>query len=271
MGQISTLAGVIGLWVGVSVSLWGAQRLRKWFKRRRERALAAEASRIVDEIQAIFDNARSGLFTDAARSEGVRAAAARMARRLAEQSPHFDRAATLSSEIRLCFKTEEHPGLAETLQIRRDLWAAAEALQARDWREMAGAFADESAFEASRTDAIALAFKKTPGGGEKQEDHPDPIDARLSSAREATANFSKALEDRIEADQERERLPTTAEILAPLRVAARGVSRLWRRARLWSLRARSQSRKMARHVQSGTVALRRRVQALTERHRTPFP
>jgi hypothetical protein len=114
---------------------------------------------------------------------------------------------------------------------------------------MGEAFAGESAFENCRAEALALVFKQAPAGGDA-----DPIDARLSQAREAAASFAKAVGDGIQAAQERERLPTTGEIAAPLRAA-------YRRTRMMAQRIR-QSKAVGRgliRVRRLSIIMRRRM------------
>lgn len=266
MGRISSLTGVILAWLGVSVGLWGLQALRTWAKRRRERKLADDACRIVDEAQTYFDGVRRSLSDDAACSgeeeekaeekdqrQISRDAASRMLFRLRGQSAYFDGAAALRMKILSEMKGREHPGLAEILQIRRDLWGAVEVLLAEDHREMGDAFAGESDFERCRGEAMAVVFKEAPGAGGARQN--DPIDLRLFQARVAAGGFAEAVEAEIHAARERERLPTLGEVAAPPLSLARAFGRYAGAAGVYLRAVYRRSRATARKVrQSEAVA-----------------
>jgi hypothetical protein len=260
MGQISSLTGIILAWLGVSIGLWALQALRLRGRRRRMRKLARDACHVVDEAQALFDGVRGGFPEGAAscgegegQRQGMSDAAKQMLFRLREQSAYFAGASALRGEILSLMKDREHPGLAGTLEIRRDLWGAAEVLLAEGHRDMGDAFAEESDFERGRAEAMALTFKRAPvveGVGQE-----DPIDLRLFEARAGADGFERAVEDEIHAARERERLPTVGEIVAPLLAAAWALRRYASVAGIYLLAAYRQGRTVAHTVrQSEAVA-----------------
>jgi hypothetical protein len=227
MWRFSSPTGVFLTWVGVSVGLWGWSALQSRRDRRLRRELIAQAGECVNQAHAVFDSIRDGA-PDAACSGARRSGSgfhretiSRTLSRIQEHAGYFEGVSALGAKICGYPKLGDHPALAEILQIRRDLWGAANVALVEDLRKLGDAFAAESAYERFRAEAASLLFKAAPHAG------GDPIGLRLSLAREEAARFAARVEEEICAREERERLPTRAELTARASAVIRTVLRGW--------------------------------------------
>jgi hypothetical protein len=117
--------------------------------------------------------------------------------------------------------------LSEILQIRRDFWAASEIFLMDDIRSLSPELADDAAYETFRREARALLFNDAfiSGDGEIHLEHHDPVELRLSIAREQATAFLAEVDRSIAAEREKNRLPRPAEIIAvPWRLLVAAVS-----------------------------------------------
>ncbi len=221
MKAFSSLAAVVALWLGVSFSLWFVHRL---FRRRdgsRQRQLSAAALGLVDEGAAVFSalRARASQSVNASGAYGWNSGDAREALQdevrallnaIEAKSSYFDRVKVAKKKIEKAFGLSDFAPLAEILQIRRDFWAASEIFLIEDIRALGAELTEPESYETFRAEALALLFRD---GNARQRDG-DPVEMRLSIAREETAAFSAQVEETIAAKLEKGRAPTPAEIIA---------------------------------------------------------
>lgn len=278
MGQSPLSPEVILLWVGLSAALWAQHRLRLIRRHRRERETAGQAARCVDQAQAVFDavrapaSAEAATAADAGDRKQVRLAALEVLRRLQEQSGYFDAAAALDRKTQTELERQERSALGEILEIRRDLWGAANVVLKGERRRPGGvpeappahehsahehSACETSIHETSWGEAARLLFKDAKSGEAKNGE--DPIDLRLSWARQASSAFVDRLEKRLSAIEERERLPTGAGLSAILKGGRRFLA-LFSAANL----ASPPRRGLKRVVLEGFAALK---SAVAARHR----
>ncbi len=219
MNDAASLGLVIALWLLLSLGLWWLQRRSQRLKRKRQRQLVGLIAKAVGDAQAVFDAIRRPLADmpadDAERADNSDATARRrfettaLLRRIQEQGDYFDTIRALIPRMKAELGLDDCPPLTEVMQIRRDLWASSEIILVEDLRTLGDAFAEEGAYEAFVEEAERLLFLgRTPPG----ED--DPIDLRLAVARADVEQFARDIEADITLAEEKERLPTPAEIVA---------------------------------------------------------
>ncbi len=219
MNDAASLGLVLALWLLLSLGLWWLHRRSQRLKRKRQRQLVGLIAKAVGDAQAVFDAIRRPPADmpadDAIRADTPDATARRrlettaLLRRIQEQGDYFDTVRALIPRMKADLGLGDCPPLTEVLQIRRDLWASCEIILVEDFKTLGDAFAEEGAYEAFVEEAERLLFLgRTPPG----ED--DPIDLRLAVARADVEQFARDIEADITLAEERERLPTPAEIVA---------------------------------------------------------
>jgi len=246
MQQITSFIGVIAVWLIVSVGLWWVHRAYVHAKQQRRLALANEGWTRVREASEIFADIRAAGFASGA--AGVQARTNALLSRISDYSDFFDDVSALRAELSRTLKRDDCPPLTEILNMRRDMWAAADVLLIDDPAVFGEAFADPGAYEAFCRDAEDLLFLDA----EPLQD--DPIALRLALADEDMQTFVSGVEGEIADERERERLPTWREIVAyPIswaQAVPRGVALLVRAG----LRAGGQLVRLA--AGAGRVAMR---------------
>ncbi len=247
MQDFVSFAGIIALWLLVSVGLWLAGRQ---IARRRRGRLSADVARmceLAEEAQSIFDTIRTPAASHpAGDQDATRQATVALLRRIQDQGAFFDNVKAHQQPVRRRLGIAECPPLAEILHIRRDLWAASEIVLAEDLKTLGGAFAEAGSFERFYREAAELLFKSA---------HDDLIDLRLSMARADAVQFARDVEDDIRAAGEQERLPTPREAVAYPVGFVRAAPAYARGFRAQVMEAAGQVRAAARTVRSSeTVA-----------------
>src|SRR5208337_1270298 len=123
------------------------------------------------------------------------------------QSGYFERVNAAKKKLQQTFGVPDMLALSEILQIRRDFWAASEIFLMDGVQELGPEFADAKAFEAFQAEARALLFNDgTAVSG-------DPVELRLSIAREDALAFKAEAERAIAAELEKSRFPTAREFI----------------------------------------------------------
>ena len=136
-------------------------------------------------------------------------------KRIQEHGEFFDKVNTLRVQMQASLGIEDHAALTEILHLRRDLWAASEIVLVEDPASFGTTFAEAGSYERFRDEAVRLLFKSA----EPPHGDGDSIDLRLSLASKDADAFIVELREAIRLAQERDRLPTIAEITAyPLAV-----------------------------------------------------
>ncbi len=228
MKTFSSLAAVVALWLGVSFLIWLLYRLLRRRDGSRQNRLASDALGIIDEGEAVFNALRSrapeaiivgglsGWHSDDPRErlqEDVRS----LLNAIEAQSPYFERVNAAKKKIQKTFGLPNFPPLAEILQIRRDFWAASEIFLIDDIRTLGAELAEAQSYETFQAEARGLLFKE---GNAAARAEGDPVELRLSIAREEAAAFGIRVQEAIAAELEKGRLPTPAEVIAvPMNLA----------------------------------------------------
>ncbi len=206
MQQITSILGVIVVWLIVSVGAWWLHRLFVHRKQRRKLALANEAWMRVREAPEIFADIRAaGMRIDAA---GGQARTHALLSRVRDYSDYFDDVSALRAELSRTLKRDDCPPLTEILNLRRDMWAAADVLLIDDPAVFGEAFSEPGAYEEFCRDAEDLLFL------DSAPLRDDPIALRLALADEDMQTFVSGVEGEIADERERERFPTWREIVA---------------------------------------------------------
>lgn len=219
MQDLTSFLIVIALWVAISFAFWWFHRRAQRRQRARQRELAAQVWMRVREAQDIFDTIRKQHepapsktgepALDKKNPAALRAQTTLLLRRIQENGSYFDKVRALFPNLKTQLGISECPPLAEVLQIRRDLWAASEIILVEDFKLLGDAFEEPGSYENFVADAERLLFSGQAGEGED-----DLIDLRLAVARADVEHFVHAIEQDIKLAEEKERLPTTAEIVS---------------------------------------------------------
>jgi hypothetical protein len=215
MRDITSFIIVIALWLAISFTLWRFHRLGQRRKARRQRELVAQVWAKVREASSVYDAIRTAIpapvhnAAAAENSADLRTQTTALLRRVQEAGPFFDSVRGLEPQLRKLLNVEKCPLLQEILQIRRDLWAASEIILIDDVASLGDAFADAGSYEEFCREAQRLLFKGAAGDSED-----DLIDLRLAVARADVEAFAAGIEAEIFAAEERERMPTIAEIVS---------------------------------------------------------
>ncbi len=222
MKTFSSLAAVVALWLGVSFSIW----LVYWLLRRRDGSrqnqLTASALELIHEGEAVFGALRSRASEPASaggayswRSDDPRETLQEAVRGLLNgieaESSYFDRVKAAKKRIEKTFSVPDFLPLSEILQIRRDFWAASEIFLIDDIRSLGAELAEAQSYETFRDEALALLFKDGNAAGRADG---DPVELRLSIAREEADAFAIHVEEVVAAELEKGRFPTPGEIVA---------------------------------------------------------
>lgn len=274
MDELLSFAGVIALWLALSVGLWRLHRAWKERASTRDIALAHQAAAKTDAAPAVFDAIRGAGIPVRRRGDIglITAETHALLKRIQTHGAYFDGVTALRLQIRRLNKDADCPPLSEILHIRRDLWAAAEIVLMEDVSQLGEAVASPEQYEELRAEAAALLFAvvKARGGEE------DLIGLRLSLARDAAAAYIKDVEERVRLAREQERLPTFGEVIAYPIAAARALPGQWRTARAHAVRfaqvvmALAASIRESRSVTKGVAELRRAREELPGRLATAF-
>jgi hypothetical protein len=217
----SSLAAVVALWLGVSFGLWLLYRL---FRRRdgsRQKQLANSPLALIEEGAVVFGELRVRASSSPSAEGGYRWLGDDVSDPLHEdvrhflnaleaQSAYFDRVNAAKRKIEKSFAVEDFLPLSELLQIRRDFWAASEIFLIDDIRALGAELADVRAYENFKAEALALLYKDYA----VLNADGDPVNLRLSLAREQAAAFAFEVEQKLAAEREKSRLPRPAEIAA---------------------------------------------------------
>lgn len=288
MQDLSSFLFVVALWLGASVGLWWVHREGLRRKRRRQREVVARIWSKVRSAQAVYDEIRqdgeewaaipeSGAATNVSGVDeqgeansadpalALRNRTTMLLRRVQEAGPFFDSVRALHPEMQRLLGIDTCPPLSEILQIRRDLWAASEIILIDDIAALGDAFAEPGSYKRFCEDARRLLFK----GEAEAVGADDLLDLRLSVARTDVELFAAGVEEEILAAEERERLPTPAEIISYPVAAVRAIPGQWRVFRAYAGESMEHVRLAARNLrESQTVA-----EALSElrRAREEFP
>ncbi len=218
MKIFSSLAAVMALWLAVSFLLWLAYRVfRRRDGSRQEQSLAG-AIALLDEAGPVFATIRTRASAAATAEGNYRFNRGRPEETLREdvrcllntieaQSGYFERVNAAKKKLQQTFGVPDMLALSEILQIRRDFWAASEIFLMDGIQELGPEFADAKAFEAFQAEARALLFNDgTAVSG-------DPVELRLSIAREDAFTFKAEAERAIAAELEKSRFPTAREFI----------------------------------------------------------
>lgn len=206
MEQALSVLGVIAVWLVLSVGSWRLHRLHAHRRQRRRLALANEAWMRVREAPEIFADIRAaGAASGAADAQ---TAANALLSRVRDYSDYFDDVSALRAELARVLGRDDCPPLTEILDIRRDIWAAADVLLIDDPAVFGDAFDEPGSYAAFCEDAEDLLFLDGPPVAE------DPMVLRLALADEDMQTFVSGVESEIADERERERLPTVREIIA---------------------------------------------------------
>jgi len=206
MEQAFSFLGVIAVWISLSVVAWWLHRLHVHRKQRRRLALANEAWMRVREAPEIFADIRAaGAASGAADAQ---AATYALLNRVRDYSDYFDDVSALRAELARALGRDDCPPLTEILNIRRDIWAAADVLIIDDPAVFGDAFDEPGSYAAFCEEAEDLLFLDGPPLAE------DPMVLRLQMADEDMQTFVSGVEGEIADERERERLPTAREVIA---------------------------------------------------------
>jgi len=223
MEQAYSFLGVIAAWVGLSVAAWWLHRLYIHRKQRRRLALANEAWMRVREAPEIFADIRAA--GGASGGADVQARTYALLNRVRDYGDYFDDVSALRSELARALGRDDCPPLTEILNIRRDIWAAADVLIIDDPAVFGDAFDEPGSYAAFCEEAEDLLFLEGPPLPD------DPMVLRVQMADEDMQTFVSGVEGEIADERERERLPTLREIIAYPVAWMRAVPRLL--AALW--------------------------------------
>jgi len=217
MQQITSVLGVIAVWIALSVGAWWLHRLYARRRQRRKLALANEAWMRVREAPEIFADIRSAGFASGAADMTGRTNA--LLTRVNDYSDYFDDVSALRAELSRALGRDDCPPLTEILNMRRDIWAAADVLLIDDPQVFGEAFSEPGAYEEFCRDAEDLLFL------DAAPLRDDPVSLRLAMADEDMQTFVSGVEGEIADERERERFPTWREIIAYPIAWARAVPR----------------------------------------------
>src|SRR5579883_1545567 len=240
MKAFSSIAAVLSLWLAVSFLLWLCYRIFRRSGGAKQRRLAAAASGLVEEGTAVFDELRTPASAGRAMSPGLtsgepenilREDVTGLLNAIEAKSSYFDRVITAKKKIQKTFRLEEFEPLSEILQIRRDLWAASEIFLVDDIRALGPELSDAHAYDKFRTEACVRLFRNGETLSVSGAESHDPVDLRLSIAREEAAAFMRHVDEAVAAELEKSRFPTPAEIVAVPWALVKGIAFTLREAR----------------------------------------
>jgi hypothetical protein len=206
MQQITSVLGIIAVWLLLSVGAWWLHRLLVHRKQRRKLALANEAWMRIREAPEIFADIRASGMAIAMADRPGRTHA--LLSRVRDYGDYFDDVSALRAELSRALKRDDCPPLTEILNLRRDMWAAADVLLIDDPAVFGEAFSQPGSYEEFCRDAEDLLFL------DAEPLRDDPIALRLSLADEGMQTFVSGVEGEIADERERERFPSWREIIA---------------------------------------------------------
>jgi len=226
MQEITSILAVIAVWLVVSLACWRVHRVWSRRTQRRKLALANEAWMRVREAPEIFADIRAAGAGLAGASVQDRTNA--LLSRVREYGDYFDDVSALRAQLARTLDRDDCPPLTELLNMRRDIWAAADMLLIDNPHVFGDAFAEPGSYEAFCDEAREQLFLDAP------PDPGDPMALRLAFAEEDMQTFVSGVEGEIADERERERLPTWREIIAYPVASVRAVPALagwlWRGA-----------------------------------------
>jgi len=226
MQEITSVVGIIAVWLIASIGAWWLHRLFVHRKQRRKLALANEAWMRIREAPEIFADIRAAGMAIAMADRPARTHA--LLSRVRDYGDYFDDVSALRAELSRALKRDDCPPLTEILNLRRDMWAAADVLLIDDPAVFGEAFSEPGSYEEFCRDAEDLLFL------DAAPLRDDPIALRLSLADEGMQTFVSGVEGEIADERERERFPTWREIIAHpvswVRAVPRGLAWLARMA-----------------------------------------
>jgi len=206
MQEITSILGVITLWILLSVGSWWLHRLYVHRKQRRKLALANEAWMRVREAPEIFADIRAAGLASGA--PDVQARTNALLSRVRDYGDYFDDVSALRAELSSALGRDDCPPLTEILNMRRDMWATADVLLIGEPAVFGDAFSEPGAYEDFCREAEDLLFL------DAAPLKDDPIALRLALADEDMQTFVSGVEGEIADERERERFPTWREIAA---------------------------------------------------------
>jgi hypothetical protein len=224
MKTFSSVAAVMALWLGISFLLWLAYRIFRRHDGSKQMRLIGGAIGLAGEAGPVFSTIRTRAsgrvtaegnyrFSPGAPDETLREDVRALLNAIEAQSAYFERVNAAKKKIQQTFNVPDFLALSEILQIRRDLWAASEIFLMEGIRELGPEFADAKTFESFQAEARALLFEDH-GTAAGEEAAADPVELRLSIAREDALAFKAQAESAIAAELERSRFPSAAELVA---------------------------------------------------------
>lgn len=237
--------------------------------------MANEAWLRVREARGIFDDIRLALPLPATaepmfyaghgpgNAETLQTKTLALLQRMQAHEDYFDSVSALRAELSRTLKRDDCPPLSELLNLRRDIWAAADVLLIDDPESFGDAFAQPGSYHEFSREAEELLFKR--GALDKE----DPIDLRIAVAGREMEQFVYEVEKEIEAERERERLPTVSEIISYPVSAIKALPRQLRAAREYIHESYTYLEEMAGNVR-GSPAIRKALGEL-RRARKEFP
>ncbi len=255
MNEVWSIMGAIALWLGFSIALWWLRR--RWVHSRQSRQIeqANRALALAKDAQSVFDAIRSPVpFQTRANGDNARHTAEThsVLKRIQAHGAFFDDANALRVQIQASLDIDDHPALAEILHLRRDLWAAGEIALADDHNRFGDAFEGEGTYQHFRAEALRVLLKQQ---GDVPDD--DVIDLRLSLALKDAEAFLVALQETIDAAQQKDRIPTISEIAAYPLAAARALPRNLHRTAMFAGALVAHAKEMARALRDMETAARR--------------
>ena len=255
MKAFSSLAAVMVLWLAVSFGLWLVYRLLRRRDGSRQERLLSDALALIGEGAAVFAALRTRASKRAAGAggygagpkqsgEALRGDVRGLLNAIEAQSAYFERVNTVRRKIQRTFGLPGFPPLSEILQIRRDLWAASEIFLMEGIRELGPELADAQAYETFEAEARALLFKDGAGSSS------DPIELRLAIASEAALAFQAESIRLLQAELDKSRFPSPAELIAVPWSAVKGLAKGLRQARHLLADAATAAQALARTMTS---------------------
>ena len=213
MSDFLALGGTIAIWLAISFALWLGRRF--WIRSRQNRRLkhAASAAQLVRRAGQVFDTIRTPSPPDTVSTNSrayLRSETHALLARIQQQGGYFDQVNSLRVNIQAVIGVEDHKGLSDILDLRRDLWAGSEIVLVEDPAQFGRTFADEGSFERLQAEAVRTLFKFP----ELTEAGEDVIGLRVALAIQEADHFEAELAAAVAEARERDRLPTPAELAA---------------------------------------------------------
>jgi hypothetical protein len=226
MDSLASIFGIVGWWIALSLLLWWLHRSRNRRRLNRKITHAGQVRAQTLAAQAVFDKIRGAAFKyGIIRNEDeLERETFALLRRIQETQAFFDNLTALSAQVRLSMKCDDCPPLTELMHIRRDLWAASEIVLMEDLHLFGGEVDEADGEDANanmnleqlRLDAASVLFKGV-------ED--DPIDLRLSIARDEAERFAVSVDEEINKSREADRMPSFGEIMSYPIIVIRAIPR----------------------------------------------